>query len=605
MERMDAAKEIKTRLDVADVIGDYLQLKPAGVGSFKACCPFHQENTPSFYVNRARQSFHCFGCDKGGDIIAFVQEMEGMAFRETLELLAQKAGITLPAPSPQEAQKADERRRLKELNEQAAKFFRAVLLQSPEAEQARAYATKRGIDDLTGDLFKIGYAPGSSWDALTQALIAKGANAEELIKAGLSVKHPERGTVYDRFRDRLMFAIQDLHGNVVGFTGRLLSDDKTQAKYVNTPETAIYHKSSVLYGLDKAKTDIKRQDLAVITEGNMDVLTSHRLGVTNVICSSGTALTDEQLRLIERFTKNIAIAFDADKAGMAATLRGLDLARTRDFNVKLITLPPEAGKDPDEAASKDITLWKDAIRNAQDVMEWVFHAAFKGRDISQPQTKKEIAQDVFPEIQRIADPIVRDHWLQKLAVTLNTNVSALQEALRRHAAPRNAPTPQKPSRNTPYPILHTKKDRGLTLGERIIAVLLIDPHFIAQVPPGAIQDLPESLQSLYSILKERYDSARSNERAISPDELMNGLGEQDARLVDYLVMLADREFPDRTGKALAAELAYLCELLTKSKNNGTLKRLTEDMVAAEAAGDTERINALTAQFQSVVSRENP
>lgn len=602
---MDAVKDIKSRLDVADIVGEYLPLKPAGVGSFKGLCPFHQENTPSFYVNRSRQSFHCFGCDKGGDIIEFVMEFEGMGFREALELLAQKAGIALPAPSPQEARRADERRRLKELNELAAKFYRMQLLQSPDAEYARAYAMERGIDDLTGDLFKIGYAPGKGWDALTKALIGKGATADELINAGLSIKHAERGTVYDRFRDRLMFAIQDIHGNVVGFTGRALNKEE-QAKYINTPETAVYHKSAILYGLDKAKADIKRHDLAVIVEGNMDVVTSHRLGVQHVICSSGTALTDEQLRLIERFTKNIAIAFDADKAGMAATLRGLDLARARDFNVKLITLSEAAGKDPDEAATKDIALWKDAIRNAHDVMDWVFQTAFKGRNASQPQDKKEIAQQVFPEIQRIADPIIRDHWLQKLAAGLNTSVSALQEALRRHTqtTPTSKSTTQKTSNaptNTPRP----KKDKRTQLAERALAILITEPSLFAQMPAGVEQALPEPLTSLYNTLKTRYDSAQSNEEALSPNALTAGLEETQTRLVDYLVMLADRELPERTTTALGKELADTCALLTKTKNDDALKRLNADMRAAELAGDTHRINELTAQFQSLVSRGNP
>ncbi|MEN9558490.1 MAG: hypothetical protein RL141_859 [Candidatus Parcubacteria bacterium] len=613
---MDAPQEIKSRLDVADVVGEYLQLKPAGAGSFKGLCPFHQENTPSFYVNRGRQSFHCFGCDKGGDILTFVQEMEGIGFREALEHLAQKAGVTLPAPSAADAQKSSERKRLQEVNELAAKFFRATLLQSPEAEHARAYAAKRGIDDLTGDLFKIGYAP-SGWDGLTKALFAKGVTADELLKAGLAIKNDQRGSVYDRFRDRLMFTIQDIHGNVVGFTGRLLSEDKEQAKYVNTPETPLYKKSGVLYGLDKAKSDIKRQNLAVMVEGNMDVLTSHRLGVTNVVCSSGTALTDEQLRLIERFTKNIAIAFDADKAGMAATLRGLDLARARDFTIKLITLPPEAGKDPDEAATKDIALWKNAIRDASDVMDWIFRMAFKNRDISQPEIKKQIAANVLPEIKRIADPIVRDHWLKKLAGGLGADPSALAESLRRHAdvsiptpradAPRGAgstpapkpyagrfagPTPMRPE----API---RKERDEEIGERILCVLLTDPALFSEIPPGVTESLPSRLQPLYSLLKERYDHPRSNEAAVAPQPIGAQENDSQARLVDYLTILADKELPDRAGKTLKATLLHACTLLKQFHTTRARKQLESEMRAAELAGDAARIAVLAEQFKTL------
>ena len=252
---MDAAQEVKSKLDVADIVGEYLTLKPAGSGSFKALCPFHQEKTPSFYVNRPRQSWHCFGCDQGGDLISFVMRMEGLEFPEALEHLAAKAGIQLPAFDPQ---KTGERKRLFDVNDLAAKFFRAVLLSGPDAEHARAYAASRRIDDLTGDLFKIGYAP-ASWDALTNALKSKDVTDDELVRAGLAAKRENGSGVYDRFRDRLMFAIQDAHGHVVGFTGRLLNPDAKEAKYVNTPETQVYRKSAVLYGLDKAKGVIKRQ----------------------------------------------------------------------------------------------------------------------------------------------------------------------------------------------------------------------------------------------------------------------------------------------------------------------------------------------------------
>jgi DNA primase len=307
---MDAPQEIKSRLDVADIIGEYLQLKPAGSGSFKACCPFHQEKTPSFYVNRPRQSWHCFGCDQGGDLISFVQRMEGLDFPDTLSLLAQRAGITLPEFN---VAASSERKRLYEVNDLASRFFRSQLLSSPKAEAARAYVVKRGLDDLTADVWRIGYAP-DAWSDLTDALKARGVTDAELIATGL-VQKRDSGGVYDRFRDRLMFSIYDVHGHIVGFTGRILpsaTPDQAAAKYVNTPETILYKKSSVLYGLDKAKGEIRRQNMAVIVEGNMDVVSSHQFGITNVVASSGTALTTEQLALLKRFTTNLAIAFDAD-----------------------------------------------------------------------------------------------------------------------------------------------------------------------------------------------------------------------------------------------------------------------------------------------------
>lgn len=599
---MDAVQDVKSRLDVADIVGEYLPLKPAGSGSFRGLCPFHQEKTPSFYVNRPRQSWHCFGCDKGGDILAFVMDMEGMGFREALELLAQKAGVTLPALSPAEIQRSGERKRLQEVNELAAKYFRAMLLQSPEAEQARAYAASRGIDDLTGDLFKIGYAP-NGWDGLTNALISKGVSADELIAAGLCIKNEERGSIYDRFRDRLMFAIQDVHGNVIGFTGRLLNPNEKEGKYVNTPETLIYKKSQVLYGLDKAKGDIKRQDLAVIVEGNMDVLSSHKANITNVVCSSGTALTDEQLHLIQRFTKNLTIAFDADAAGMAATLRGLDLARARDFNVKVITLPPDAGKDPDDAVNKNPDIWKQAIKNASDIMDWVFHAAFKGRNLGNPDEKKKIAADVLPEIRRIADPVVRDHWISKLASGLSVSPDALREALTRSAA-NQKPTSYAPKQPTAQSRNQTPAiaDRMRDLCERILSVFIIKPELMAEQASIPTESFPEDLKTLYTALREAYDRTRSNE-AIGPAQLSqfiaDNLDEAQQRLVDYLTIRADRDFTNQSVKILSQELANACMLLRQHNTTLARQRLENDMRAAEMAGDSVRIEELARQFSQL------
>lgn len=305
---MDAPQEVKSRLDIVDIVSEYFPLKPGGSGAFKANCPFHQERTPSFYVSRPRQSWHCFGCDQGGDLISFVMKIEGMEFREALEHLAQKAGVQLPKF---DGEKASQRKRIYEVNEMAMKFFRSTLEHAPEAEAARAYVKKRGLDDLTTDLFGIGYAPGS-WDALTKALASKGVTEQEMLLAGLVAKSERGSGVYDRFRGRVMFPIADVHGNVVGFTGRILEGEECRVKsevsrtpgvkYVNTPETSAYRKSAVLYGLDKAKGEIRRADLAVIVEGNMDVVGSHQFGVTNVVAASGTALTSEQLALLKRFT---------------------------------------------------------------------------------------------------------------------------------------------------------------------------------------------------------------------------------------------------------------------------------------------------------------
>lgn len=586
---MDGAEEVKSKLDVADIVGEYLPLKPAGSGSFKALCPFHNEKTPSFYVHRPRQTWHCFGCDQGGDLISFVMHMEGMDFREALEHLARKAGITLPAFN---TKASSERRRLHEINDMAARFYRTQLFQSPDAEHARVYAARRGIDELTGDLFKIGYAP-KGWDALSKALGQRGISDEELIQAGLAIKS-DRGGVYDRFRNRLIFAIQDVHGNVAGFTGRLLDPNAKEAKYVNSPETAVYKKSAILYGLDKAKGEIKRKDLAVICEGNMDVLSSHRIGISNVVCSSGTALTAEQLKLIQRFTKNLAIAFDQDAAGKEATLRGLDLARTQDFSIKIISLPPDIAKDPDEAILKDPEIWKRAIREAEDIMNWIFHSSFRNRQLTNADEKRHIAEEILPEIKRIADPIIRDHWMRKLADALGTSVDALSEALAKTST-----RPLQPVKTSAPAVAHPKKlNRLEDASERFLALLLLRPSFFERAKPVQAEILPSPYIGLYNRLKTLYDSGQFSEQT-SPDDMNSVLDIETLRLANYLAIRADRDYSGLSDGALSTEYDTITHTIRGLGRHAERVQLEEDMRAAERTGDKTRILELAKKFQEL------
>jgi DNA primase len=567
---MEPVEEIKLKLDIVDAVAEYLQLKPAGSGSFKACCPFHQEKTPSFYVNRPRQSWHCFGCNIGGDVISFVQKMEGMDFPEVLAFLAQKVGVILPTYN---MQASSEKKRLHEVNDLAARFFRAELLQSPEAEHARAYAAKRGLDDLTGDVWRIGYSP-TGWSGLSDTLKQKGVTDDELIRAGLAIKS-DRGGVFDRFRDRLMFTICDVHGTVVGFTGRLLNADAKEAKYVNTPETSAYKKSLVLYGLDKAKGDIKRKDLAVIVEGNMDVVTSHQYNVTNVVASSGTALTGEQLNLIKRFSSNLAIAFDADAAGNAATIRGLDLARSQDFNVRVITLPPDAGKDPDDAIRKDVEIWKTAINDALPVIEWLYRNAFRSHDQSKPEEKKKVAAAILPEFRRITNAIERDAWITRLSRDLGVSEDALREELRKSTDPLSSPfargrqSQNEIKKSSPYEgeaggVKKKPDDQEESLDQRLLAILYVRPEL-----EGLAQER----------MGEYYQS-----RSPSND------------LLNLLAIFADREFPDQTLETLRRELDFTAQRLREIRVTARRKILEQQMREAEIAGDDAKIRDLLAQF---------
>lgn len=605
---MDSAADIKTRLDIVDLVGEYVTLKPAGSGAFKACCPFHHERSPSFFVSRTRQSWRCFGCNEGGDHFTFIEKIEGMEFREALGFLAQKAGVILPE---YDAKQSGERHRLYEVNLLATKYFQAALHTLPQAEQARAYLKQRGVDDLTSDLFKIGYAP-DSWQALTDALIKKDVTEDELVRAGLASKRERGEGVYDRFRDRLMFPILDVQGNVVGFTGRVLRADVKEAKYVNTPETGVYRKSAVLYGLDKAKGEIRRADLAVLVEGNMDVVSSHQFGVTNVVACSGTALTSEQLHLLKRFTTNLAIAFDADSAGRIATIRGLDLARAQDFSIKIITLPPDAGKDPDEAVRKGVPIWRDAIQSALGIMDWLYVQTFASeKELHTPEGKKRIAQELLPEIRRIVDPVERDGWIRRLAQDLGVGEASLREALQRSAATARVQVTMQPPVTEAKPIQPKKELPSKEVErERFLLASALANQTIFSLFQGVLAWQPEEFEipvhtSLYEKLLKTYHlpqiqgSTHPGPRAGSSLSLPPELSSDERDAFEAAAFLAERDLLTQTAASLERDVRALVALLRSERVTKRRRVLEEAMRQAERIGDQAQIADLMRQFQDL------
>jgi len=430
---MNDTQQIKDKIDVVDLVGEYVQLKPAGI-NYKGLCPFHREKSPSFMVNRERQRWHCFGCNKGGDIFTFLQELEGMEFIEALKYLADRAGVKLENTRGSEIA-GNQKNRLKEISEEAARFYHEFLLRMPAAEPAREYLQRRGLTDETIKHWRIGFVP-DQWELLTQYLLKKGYGVEDLIAAGLTIK--KEGAMngrgfYDRFRGRIMFPIFDMYGAVVGFTGRVLVEtEKSGGKYVNTPETPIYNKSSIVFALNFAKNIIKEKDLIVLVEGQMDVIACHQAGMENVVATSGTAMTETQVRLLKRYSENMALAFDADSAGQNAAKRGIDIALSEGMNVKVIRIPDGKGKDPDECLKQNKEVWFESVANARDIMVWYMERAFSLHDQKTPQGKQKIAAEVLTEIARIPSAIIQDHWLNELAAKLQLDTAVLREELKRN-----------------------------------------------------------------------------------------------------------------------------------------------------------------------------
>lgn len=427
-------EEIKQRIGIVDLVSEYVQLRKAGV-NFRALCPFHQEKTPSFLISPTKQIWHCFGCSLGGDIFEFIKQIEGVEFPEALQILAARAGVELKRPTVEYKKEQDQKKVLYEINDWAAKYYQAVLEKSPVAEEARLYLQKRGLKEETLKKWQIGYAP-ADFHSLENFITKKGFQKAEAAAAGLLVKKDD-GFFFDRFHDRIMFPIQDIHGRVAGFTGRLLREQEGVGKYINSPETLIYSKSHLLYGLHLAKNEIRKHNQVIVVEGNIDVLTCHeaapsggQTGFANVVGSSGTALTSDQLEILKRFTENLSFAFDVDAAGLMATRRALELALSQGFNVRVINLPASLAKDPDELIRKDPKFWVDALKTAPNFLDFYFQGMFaKINANSSNIEKKQVAGEILPLLTLLPDPIDQSHYLGLLAQKIGVDARILAELL--------------------------------------------------------------------------------------------------------------------------------------------------------------------------------
>jgi DNA primase len=493
--------EIKDRIAVEDLLAEYIQLKKAG-NSYKAICPFHNEKSASLMISPEKGIWHCFGCNEGGDIFGFVMRMEGMEFPEALRLLAKKAGVELRREDPKaQSQKG----RLYEMNELAAQFFKQALT-GDAGKIAREYIEKRQIDQLTQDQFAVGYSE-NSWDALLNHLRRAKFSDEEIFRAGLIIKRNTGSGYYDRFRNRLMFPLRDVNGQVIGFTARVLDPKDEGAKYINSPETPIYHKGKFLYALDAAKVEIKKKGYAILVEGQMDAISSHQAGVKNVIATSGTALTEDQLKLLLRYTNNLVLAFDMDNAGQTAAIRGIDLARTQGFNIRVAT--SLAGKDPDDLIKQDVNLWKQAIKDSISIMDYYFKRATDNVDAGMVENKKKISKALLPQIAKIQDAIEQEHYIQKLSATVGVDEAILRKAMKPKAI---SVTSIRPTGNIAVQASRVPQ-KDLTREERLLLLALENPNGIDKLLDSLHENdfEGENAKNLYKSLETFYNSSRDFE----------------------------------------------------------------------------------------------
>jgi len=421
-------EEIKNRLDIVEVIGSYIKLQKTGI-NYRAVCPFHSEKKPSFFVSPSRQIWRCFGCGLGGDVFKFVMEIEGVEFGDALRILAQRAGVELKKNTPEYKKLKSERQNLYQICELATRFFEKQLQESKAGKEARKYLLARGISQDSIKKWRIGYAP-DVWQGLSDFLTSKDYKREEIEKAGLALTS-EKGSFYDRFRGRIVFPIFDLHSQVIGFGGRVFKekDKKEIAKYVNTPNTILYNKSRVLYGLNKAKVEIRKKEACVLVEGYTDVILLSQAGFENVVSASGTALTAEQLKILKRYTENLTLAFDMDLAGDSATKRGIELAQALGFNIRVLRLPQ--GADPADVVSKDPKEWEEILKKGKSILEFYFESTLSKFDKKTPEGKKEISRVLLEVIKRIPNSIEQNFWIQQLARELEVSEEAIIEELKK------------------------------------------------------------------------------------------------------------------------------------------------------------------------------
>ncbi len=423
---MSDTDEIKSRINIVDFIGKRVTLKKTG-RNFKGLCPFHNEKTPSFIVSPERQTFHCFGCGKGGDILAFVMEYDHVDFVEALEELAEVTGVKLTR-SIGETPEAKLKQKIFEVNHLASEYYQYILTKHKLGGSAREYLKHRGVSERSVNTFGLGYSP-NSWDTMSSYLKKKGYDAALLAAAGLTIGRSGGSGYYDRFRGRVMFTLKDHRGNVVGFSGRVLDPTVKEAKYINTSETPVYIKGNVLYGLDVTKAAIQKENEAIVMEGELDLISSFQAGIGNVVAIKGSALTEGHVNLIRRYTERLAFALDSDMAGDAASRRGIEIADRAGLDMRVVVLT--SGKDPDEAVREDAVAVKKAIKHAIPIYDYFISSAVKRFDVSSAFGKKKISEELLPILDKIENPIVQGHYVKKLAKTLDSSEETIAESMRR------------------------------------------------------------------------------------------------------------------------------------------------------------------------------
>ena len=556
----DAKEEVRARLNIEDVIGEYVQLKRAG-RNLKGLSPFTDERTPSFMVSPEKQIWHDFSSAKGGDVFSFVMLVEGMDFRQSLEHLARKAGVDLNLFSHGDGRTAKRRARAREALKLAANFYQQNLVKNSVA--LKYTVKKRRLNRQTIGDFVIGYAPDQG-DALTKALEKRGFSRRELADAGLVKRFGG-----DLFRGRMMVALSDSSGEVVGFTGRIIRDDPRAPKYLNTPQTLLFDKSRHIFGLYQAKEAIRKSDAAVIVEGNLDVVSSHQAGVKNVVATAGTAMTLQHLKALSRLAGRIRLAFDGDRAGVSATERAINLAQEIGVELEVVSLPDDV-KDPDELIQKDAALWKTAVERAQPAVDWVIARHAEMEDLATAEGKRRFSTTALRIVRGLKDPVEQEHYLAVISKKTGASITALKAKLAGEKTVNQQLRKTKIDKEKPHPVQDETEDMlaGLAASEKTVR------RWLAAISGEMLEN--DNARQLIGYLRENLDIDLSN--------IPQGL-QKIEQYVKIVQLKSESRYANWEQKSLDEEMARLVRQITIKHRENQKNQLLTQLREAEAAGD--------------------
>ncbi len=573
----DAKEEVRSKLNIEEVIGEYIRLSRAG-RSYKGLSPFTGEKTPSFMVSPDKHVWYDFSSNRGGDIFSFIMEMEGLDFRGSLEFLARRAGVELGAYQGGGKDLTKKKQRLYSLLSIAQTYYQQTLLKN---QRALDYVIQeRKLNKKVIQDFGIGFAPDSQ-TAVVDFLLKKGYSKEELRAAGMV---NQRGG--DLFRSRIMISLHDPSGQIIGFTGRYLGTEKNAPKYLNTPQTLLYDKSRHIFGLHLAKEAIRKLDQAVMVEGNLDVVSSHQAGVVQVVAAAGTALTEQHLRTLKRFTPNILLALDNDKAGLAATERTIPITQQLDVSLKIITLGA-AAKDPDELIRESEEQWLKAIASAEPVMDWVLKEYETRFNIATAEGKRQFSSAALGVVKNLADPIEQDHYLQIIAKKTNVRLSAVEAKLDQ-ASTATLPVPLKKTAND----TQTKSESD-SYHDALLSLAVSYPNVRGLLIELTAEDIiDENAQVLLHFLNTQREATFS-ESLPSPLRKIE-------TYVKILLFRADARYGTWSDLDRYDETAKLVKLIKNETKNRKKQSLMEELQQAEAERDEKNTQRLREELSKVI-----